>query len=441
MTGVLGVIVLSIFIGYPLACWRKVEVSRSGRVGLAFLLGSGVLALVVYLMGLIPGGWNRPAVTVALLAVGAAGWLLIRPWEGDRAVSRAPSPGRGSVLLLLAATLVIGHALFATITTPIEVDFLENWGLKAKVFWYAGGIDWRWLAEDTLLQNHADYPPLLPMFYDAAAILGGGWDDRSLGLLFTAFAVAILLMSESALRCAHPGRTLAVPLGVVALTPLALTPWIGLGEGPLIAYLGAAALLLDRASVLSTPAAATLAGVLLGFAALTKNEGMTLIIAGAVALVIARAPRLILRLWPALALALLWIIPRTLFGLETDLAAGNPLSRLAAQIASPGELLGSLARAAVGKPLLWIGIAAALVLAGSVIIRREKLLLTIVAVQAGFYLLAYLVTPHDIGWHVRWSWERLVSHLAFLLTFAVLSGVLHWMDLADRNQPDESHHP
>jgi hypothetical protein len=430
MIGVLTVIALSIFIGYPLACWKGVEPSRSGRIGLGFLLGSGIVSLLVYFLGSVPGGWNRLTLLLVLVVFGATAWIAIRPWRANDGSLAPPPPSKGSAILLVGAILVAGHALFATAASPIEVDFIENWGLKAKVFWYAGGIDWRWLAEDTLFQNHADYPLLVPMILDAAAIAGGEWNPQALGLFFTAFAVAILLVSEAALRTAHPRRTVAVPLGVLALAPLALTPWIGLGEGPLIAYLGAAAILLDRGRDGVSPGVTVMASVLFGFAALTKNEGMTLIVAAAAALAVAGAPRLILRLWPAVALALVWVIPRMFFGLVTDLTEGDPVSRMAAQIGSPGELVASLARYAVGKPILWIGITAAFALLGTVIVRREKIRLTIVAVQAGFYVLAYLASPHDISWHVRWSWERLVSHLAFLLAFAVVSGVLVWMDSA-----------
>jgi hypothetical protein len=58
------------------------------------------------------------------------------------------------------------------------------------------------------------------------------------------------------------------------------------------------------------------------------------------------------------------------------------------------------------------------------ILERERFLLTTVAVQFACYVAAYLATPHDVDWHVRWSWDRLISHLAPPLAYAVLAALL-----------------
>jgi hypothetical protein len=58
------------------------------------------------------------------------------------------------------------------------------------------------------------------------------------------------------------------------------------------------------------------------------------------------------------------------------------------------------------------------------LIALERFVIVTIAVQLVFYLGAYLATPHDVLWHVQWSWERLISHLSPALTYIVLVRLL-----------------
>ena len=70
--------------------------------------------------------------------------------------------------------------------------------------------------------------------------------------------------------------------------------------------------------------------------------------------------------------------------------------------------------------ILWIGIIAALVIGARRVIREERFLAAVIALQLLAFVAAYLVTPHDVSWHVRWSWERLVLQLTALVTFLAI---------------------
>jgi hypothetical protein len=241
------------------------------------------------------------------------------------------------------------------------------------------------------------------------AIVAGEWTDRWLGLVSAAFGVAMLLV----LRTELSSRPLKAALATAALAPLALTPWIGLADGPFTAYLLAAILAIRRGAV-------TLGAVLLGLAACVKNEGLVLIVAVAVAMFAARRGRELLRLWPAVVIPLPWLILRAVHGLTTDLVSGDLMARIARNAAGIGALL----QHPLGKPLLWIGIALALVLLGRRGIARERFALTAVVLQFGFYVAAYLTSPYDLSWHILYSWDRLVSHLAPVLAFVATSALL-----------------
>lgn len=422
MTAALLVCALATAMGWPVA--RLFEPGSLARAGLAFFIGCGELGLILSILGFLPGGWARAPLAAAILLTAAASLVLTRRLRSEPDVM--PAPGKGSMLALLGLAPVAGHALFATAAPLFESDFIENWGLKGRMFFEHGGIDWGFLARGSMEHNHPDYPILVPLLFDAVAIVGGGWNDRAIGLLFTAFAVAFLAVAEARLRQDHPGEGAIVGLAVVALTPLALTPWIGMGDGPLAALLAASALYLRDGLRRDSGRSFAAGAILLGLAALTKNEGMAAIGAAALAVLIAspRRGRDLARLWPAALLASLWIAPKIVLGLSTDLARGPVLQRAMERIADPVPLFEALWLYAAGRPFLWIGIALGVAVAFRHLVTAERFLLVLVAAQAGIYLGAYLVSPHDLAWHVRWSWERLVSHLTLPLAFAVLSGAL-----------------
>jgi len=198
-----------------------------------------------------------------------------------------------------------------------------------------------------------------------------------------------------------------------ALVPLAATPWIGMAEGPFIAYATAALLLIRRGDV-------TLGAILLGLAASTKNEGLTLIAATAVGLLCSRRGRDVIRLWPAVAIPMPWLIARSLHKLPTDIVAGSAFDRIADHLAHPRPLLDALTSTSLGKPLFWIALAAGIVIASRALVTRERFVITTLLIQFACYLFAYVATPYDVAWHVTYSWERLIAHLAPALMYVVL---------------------
>jgi predicted permease len=133
-------------------------------------------------------------------------------------------------------------------------------------------------------------------------------------------------------------------------------------------------------------------------------------------------------LWPAPAIAAPWLILRAAHGLHTDLTSGAMGSRVVEHLSNPAPMLRAMFVYSLGKPLFWSGILLALLL-GYRQLRRERFLVIAIALQLAFFIAAYLVTPHDITWHVRWSWERIVTQLA------AATGFLAVVCLGDRLKP------
>jgi hypothetical protein len=409
--------------GVPLAVRLDRRASGSLVAGEALLLGMATSAGVLFVLSLLGVPWSRLSFGVAVGAVIAvAWWRAAAPGGPPPAGSTGNRPPWRYGFLAATVVLVVGYALLATAAPVWEFDFIGDWGLKARAFAVARGIDWSFLQHPYHRDIHPDYPPLLPLAFDVFAVVRGSWNDAAMGLISVAFAVALLLVVHR-LALEETESPLAAAFITLAMVPFACSPWIGLAEGPLVAYGTTALLLIRRGSV--TPGA-----VMLGLAAATKNEGLTLIAAVAMALALDRRMRDVPRLWPAVVIPLPWLILRRLHGLQTDLTQGDIVARVLTHLHDPRPLLEAFGRYGVGKPLYWIALAAGIAIVVRPLLTRERFVLFAIAIQFAFYIGAYLATPHDVDWHVRWSWERLISHLTPVLTYVVLVRLLAHRELS-----------
>lgn len=388
---------LALIIGLPLTLRLSAPPrDPSSRVGEGMLIG---IAICAASLAILP--WSRWIVVTAILIIAVAAF---RPQR----FKLNPS--------LLIIALLAGYALYATLAPPPEYDYLTNWGFKAKAFFEVRAIDWQLLARAPDSSVHADYPLLLPLTYDFIAVLRNGWNDAHLGIVHVVFAAALLLLIyASALE--ETRAQIAAAFIAIALIPFAATPWIGLAEGPFIAYATAALLLIRRGDL-------TLGAIFLGLAAATKNEGLTLIAAAAIGLLSAGRKRDVLRLWPAILIPLPWLIVRLQHRLPTDIATSGVIARIVEHASHPGLLFDALSSVSLGKPLYWIALAIGIAIASRTLVARERFILVALAVQFACYLGAYLATPYDVVWHVTWSWERLVAHLTPALTYVVLVALM-----------------
>jgi hypothetical protein len=405
MIAALAATLIAVVAGAPLAMLLSKRLDLR-FLAEAYLLGVAVQAAALFALALCGVPWSRAnaiGVVVGIAVVGAvACW-----WRKGTGMSACPP----HIIDIATLVLVAGYARFATVASPTDADYIGIWGMKARAFDAMRGIDWTFLAQPYNAFAHVDYPLLVPLAYDFQAIVAGAWIDRWAGALNVGCAIASLLAVRAFL--AAEMRPLFAALGTLALVPLACTPYVGLAEGALVAF-GTTALLEARGGEL------TRAAVLLGLAASCKNEGLTLIVAVALALLIAGEGRRIVRLWPAIVIPLPWLIVSRAHGLHGDLGVGDVFARALGHLADPMPLVRAIAANPPGRPLFWLGIALALGIGIRRVVRRERFLAAALALQTLAFLAAYVVTPHDVSWHVRWSWERLLMQLLLPLGFLAL---------------------
>jgi hypothetical protein len=413
MTAVLVAILTLVVLGLPAA----LALDRSARglvlLGVSFLYGSGIIFFVLLGFSVAGSRWSVIGVTIGALLIWSILGIVALRRNGPRTADREPRPHWLDIATLLT---VIGYALYATVAPLWEWDFWAIWGLKARVFFEFGGIDWHFLESRWNTFAHPDYPLLLPLNFDFVALLQGSWSDRWLGALFMAWGLALLCI----VRGLAARESSTVPAAVITLTAasLAVSRYIGLAEGPLIAFGAGAVLFLRYALLHDEPAAWRHGAVLLGLAANVKNEGIALMVAVAVAVLIVR-PRALVRLWPAVAIAAPWLILRATHDLPTDIATGSVASRILYRLPFTGEILVFLSRH-LYEPWFWAVLLIGLVIAPATLRRREAFVLITTLVQLVFYVGSYYATPHDARWHVVTSWPRLTDQIALPITYVVI---------------------
>jgi hypothetical protein len=418
MTSTLVAILGLALLGVPIT----LAVDRRARgallAGLSFLYGSGAIFLVLLALSAVNVRWTPAIVAAAALAVFAIATTIAmrQPVTGGR--RRA---ARAHVIDLLTLAMLACYSLYATLAPLWEWDFWAIWGLKAKVFFERGGIDWRFLESRWNIFAHPDYPLLVPLNFDFVALAAGGWSDRGPGLLFVAWGAALLLVARA--LAARETSPLVAALLAFALTALSLSLDLGLAEGALIAFGGTGVLLVREALREDDPATWRHAALMLGFAANCKNEGMALIAAVTLALVAVswsreRARARLPRLWPAYALAAPWLVLRIAHALPTDIVGGSVISRFMERLGDAPEIFAFLA-ARLHRPWFWGAIFAALLIVPAAARRRERFVLIATGIQIVVFVTAYFVTPYAVHWHVVTSWARLTGQVSVPIAFAV----------------------
>jgi len=186
------------------------------------------------------------------------------------------------VLLLLDAALLLPSVL----RSQLGWDGLFVWAIKARYFFWFGGVPQVFFSDLSREWSHLDYPFLVPLtealLYRAAATP----DERLLMLPAAAFAVCLLLLVYDLARSWRgPGLALVACLLLITVPATLATAGQGQADLPLAAFLLAGGGLLcrwfqDRGRTRDL----LLAGLLLTLAIWVKREGLVVWAAAAAAL-------------------------------------------------------------------------------------------------------------------------------------------------------------
>jgi hypothetical protein len=397
-------------------------VRGGGQSDFLFDCLTGLVALHLLLVLLQAAGLAWSPLTVVLPMVGVALARRRLP-RGSWPPSTALGWGDATALLALFPLAVL--ALLGRIAAP---DFVYHWGLKARKFLAAGGVDWSFLGEPWNAYAHPDYPHLLPELMAVTASVEGQLREGSM-LLWSVVLYGLVLLAARRLatRCVESPSVRQITLAVLALSLLGfVVSWQMTGNADVLMSL---AVLAGSLCLLETPTRETdyRAGVVAAFAAAGKIEGVPL---AGIFLVLYLSGRLWCgRDWRSLgrclALPALVIGTWTVQCLRHELFQGTNAGPLLL------ERLPTVARSVLfiaahdgwhGVSLLSLGLIPILLFAAA----RHRTVVLMCTLQLGFYLTVYLTAPVDTEFLIITSFPRLMMHLIPTLLVVAAGVVGRW---------------
>ncbi len=417
--------------------------SFARRVTHSTTLALVLWCLVLWLLDALDITWSRPTLFGAALFCGFGLWLEHRASNPPREKLGA-RPGEKLGLQPVAEALICSNlvAIFSLATFlgwNVMSDYVFHWGLKAKHFALAGGLDYEFLAQPWNAHTHPDYPNLVPTLYASSFIWTGEHSWWTVAWLpVVGFVLLLLACRELAGRVIPSAieSVLAMTLVGCACLSFAVGPMIAGGADFLIAFaitMGVA-ILARPLDAVSDREVAWIAAL----AAAGKIEGIV-VAASLIALHLGRRfaqrPTLsqglatfVRSLWPSAIVIAFWlgsVLAHGLF-LESNTGGLDP-ARLQ-------TVLAGLAAALVDPR--WHGLPFVLPALPLLLLIRSDLRLaaTLPALQGLFYLYAYLSGPVDTELWIQTSASRLFFHL---LPAVTLLGIGWWVRAPETDSTHE----
>ena len=336
-----------------------------------------------------------------------------------------------AIVLVMALAGLAGQALAAP---DGGWDARAIWNLRAR-FLFRSGDEWRGAFDATF--DHTDYPLLLPATLARCwTFLGSdpAWPGACLGIALTLATVGLIVAAISAER----RWSLGLLAGMVLLGTVRLLRWGALqyADVPLAFFFLATVVLLGRhdeqRSARGGQASAgllSLAGLMIGLAAWTKNEG--LVFAAAVSVV--RTTLVALELgWKqslregfhilagALPLLLVLLLFKSQVSGTNDLIASQEFAETTARLLDPARHL-DIWRAFISGGFQVAHVFAAVIPLCFLLLGRRSpttadrcqlwFVVAVLGLLLAAYDIAYLTTPYELKWHLSTSVDRLLVQL------------------------------
>jgi hypothetical protein len=343
----------------------------------------------------------------------------------------------GLTAILVGAVALYFSVIYARVAPHGDYDAQAIWNLRAR-FIYRSGDAWENAFSPLINRNfHMDYPLLIPLN------VVGGWNTLGGEVLRVPAALSMLFLFGMAgiIYCviAYLRSSSQAAIAVILLlgTPgLLLFSTFQTADIPLTYFFLASVSLFVLAGKENNRGLLFLSGMMAGLSAWTKNEGLPFVILIILCTIFVFGRRQVrtnlFSLLAGMALPLLTIILfKITISVNNDLFINNGLSEIISKLVTPSryiQILTHLISELIHLGNWPISIIAVLLVYGWIMgIRNpgrltEKVLWIIPLSQFAIYMLIYVVTPHDLEWHLNYSMSRLLIHLfpLALLSFFLL---------------------
>jgi len=459
----IGYLLARVFLPVYKPAWADLTLKLSLGAG----LGAGITSCFYFLSRIVGGPSRVISVATEILpwAAAACAFWLARQKRIVMAAQATPLGLLWSLLPAFVVALAMAVPLFLDSTASNPYGAWDAWAIWNQRARFLAQPDGSWRRAFSPLLNqiagagaaHADYPMLLSGYvarcWTWMDSIGDVAAPIATAALFSAATVGVLVSALAVLR----GRSTAIIAALILLGTAfqLICPWqyadIPIG----FYYLSTFALILladaDRERIL------TLAGLAMGLAAWTKNEGLlfTLLLTCAVAV-----NALISKNWRQLALFTMGAaVPVTLaLGFKFFMAPAtgtfgqSPLTdtmhRLVdwsryAKIGKAFWIEGIAQGAGMAHPIICLAVLGVFLKLSPERLRQPVMissLSALFAVYAGYFC-AYVITPLDLTWHLNTSLDRLYAQLwpsLVLLAPATYKTAEELATITSTKQPDRT---
>jgi hypothetical protein len=420
------------------ACFSMPE-----RIVLGYGIGIGMLTLVMLFFALFETRFTVSNITLSLSLIACFAFLF-RPESMPRQ-SQARTCNSLSVcnkILVSIVVVVCVYVFFQALIKPLtEWDSWAIYGFKSKVFYLHNILPVEFLKNTVIAYAHPDYPVLIPLAETWIYLCLGSWNDQLVKIIFPVYFICLLVFFYYSLRC-FTGRSIALVFTVL----LASIPQMvrfgsnGYADLPFMFYCFVSAALLYRAYCSRLDNRLLLvSAIFAGLAAHTKNEGIALGLFNVLAFFSAIAIRgklnkhnlilIVKYAFIVFAITAPWLWFKSCLGLGNDVLNYHNLNLT--------NILNNLYRIpvifnAIVKDMLlirywgifWLFAPAVIMYKVKRVFTLPWLLLSVpLMLYAGTCIIIYIITPHNIEWHLMTSLDRLLLHTvpqALFLTALIL---------------------
>lgn len=430
-------------VGFVHLFWKSDHlVALALKVFLGIGIGLGITSCLYFLRLLLLPGQGGYLLIQAILLTLVVGALFSQKRLSLNITLESLSFTRLQILLGLAIIFVGAVALYfliiySRIAPHGDYDALAIWNMRAR-FIYRSGDAWENAFSPLINRNfHMDYPILIPLS------VVGGWNTLGGEVLHVpAMLSALFLLGMAGIVYCVIVYLRSSTQAAIAVILLLATPGLLLfstfqtADVPLTYFFLASASLFVLAGHENNRNLLFLSGLMAGLSAWTKNEGIPFVIIMIVCTVFffgSRKTRS--NLFPLLAGMVFPLLTLLLFkiviSLNNDLFINNGLSEILSKLLDPTRYIQIFTHliSEIFHLGNWpISIIAVLLIYGWMMGTTnpnsftEKAAWIIPLSQFAIYMLIYVITPHDLEWHLNYSMSRLLIHVfpLALLSFFLL---------------------
>ena len=419
------------------------------RFAVSFMLGLGIVSLQMFFYSILSIPFSFFSISLPWIALTAFSFLssewkisFFAQLKGTDLPSWRNITWYEGILLLIMVSQIVYAFVYAFLMPVVGWDALAIWFLKARGFFWQKKISVSFLLNNPA---HPDYPLLIPLSIAWIYTSMGKINDHLAKILYPLQYVSLLIIFHYLLKKISSRKNALLFTTLLSLTPLLLIHAgglpIGLGEfskGDFVGYAditlsiyfisfcGFLYLFLLNQNYLFL----TIAVLFLGMGAWTKNEGLTFALIGACLIaqyLSGKLKRRLLTISVVLAVFILpWFAYRLYFGIPGEYFSSNlNFSVILGNVSRLSVIVNAMGKAMFVDNIalfsfIWYGyILTSLVNWRGFFHSPLFVLQTMFLSQIATYIFIYMISPHDIVWHLATSVDRLILHLtplAMLIT-------------------------